>query len=101
MEEYYKFIASSKTASEKSKVPRNKGRTKPKTVLVATGTENHASTAEPEAYMSGYYAYSVNVTGSKLTAWDLILDTGASGSTINNKDLLQNVKKMKRSDASL
>ena len=97
MEECYKFIASSKTASEKSKAPRNKGRTKPKTVLVATDTEDHASTAEPEAYMSGYYAYSINVTRSKLTAWDLILDTGASGSIINNKDLLQNVKKMKRS----
>ena len=97
MEECYKFIAASKTASEKRKAPTNKGKPKSKTALIATDTEDHASTAEPEAYMSGYYAYSVNVTGSKLTAWDFILDTGASGSIINNKDLLQKVKKMKRS----
>ena len=101
MEECYKFIAASKTASEKRKSPRNKGKPKSKTALIVTDTEDHASTAELEAYMSGYYAYSLNVTGSKLTAWDLILDTEASGSIINNKDLLQNVKKMKRSDASL
>ena len=97
MEECYKFIAASKTASEKSKAPRSRGKPKSETALMATDAEDNVLTAEPAAFMNGYYAYSVNVTGSKLTAYDLILDTGASGSIINKKDLLQNVKKMKRS----
>ena len=52
--ECYKLIAASKTASEKRKAPRNKGKPKSKTALIATDAEDDESTAEPEAFMNGY-----------------------------------------------
>ena len=97
MDECFKFIAAQKTASEKTKPTKNRGKPKPKTALLATEEDTSTSTAEPPAFMSGYYAYSVNVTGSNLTPYDLILDTGASGSIVNNKDLLQDMKATKSS----
>ena len=97
MEECFKFIDAQKTASAKTRAPKSRGRPKPKTALLATGEDTDTSTAEPLAFMSGYYAYSVNVTGSNLTPYDLILDTGASGSIVNNKNLLQDTITMQSS----
>ena len=94
MDDCFKFIAAQKIASEKPNASKKKQ--KPKTALLATEEDTNASTEEPPAYMTGYYAYSVNVTGTILTPSDLILDTGASGSIINNRRLLHNILTMNK-----
>ena len=97
MDECFKFLAAQKIASEKPNASKKKSKSKPKTALIATEEDTNASTEEPPAYMAGYYAYSVNVTGTTLTPSDLILDTGASGSIINNRHLLHNILTVKDS----
>ena len=97
MDECFKFLAAQKIASEKPNASKKKSKSKPKTALIATEEDTNASTEEPPAYTAGYYAYSVNVTGTTLTPSDLILDTGASGSIINNRHLLHNILTVKNS----
>lgn len=96
-EKCFKFLAAQKLATDsvKTSKPTRIREKHIKPAMMVTFNDG-TSTEEPPAYMHGYFAFTCNPPTHSLGPHDLVLDTGASGSIVNDKSLLSNISYTKR-----